>query len=150
MTQQEQIVAHARSMLGMRWEHQARGQGGKTDCAGLVLCVAKEQGFLDWDIPSDYARTAAPGEMLAVCRKYLVEITRSELRPGDLVVMRYPETNHIGICGDYPPSPKNHVSIIHATATFPRKVVENRLDDVWLKAVGAKLTGCFRFPEKSA
>lgn len=150
MTQQEQIVAHARSMLGMRWEHQARGEDGKTDCAGLVLCVAKEQGFLDWDIPSDYARTAAPGEMLAVCRKYLIEIGRTELRPGDLVVLRYTETNHIGICGDYPPSPHKHVSIIHATAMFPRKVVENRLDDMWLKAVGAKLMGCFRFPEKVA
>lgn len=147
MTQQEQIVAHARSMLGMRWEHQARGEGGKTDCAGLVLFVAKEQGFLDWNIPSDYARTAEPGEMLAVCRRHLVEIPRPELRPGDMVVLRYPDTNHIGIVGDYPSSP-SHVSLIHATASFPRKVVENRLDDGWLKMVGARLTGCFRFPEK--
>lgn len=150
MTQQEQIVAHARSMLGMRWEHQARGGEGKTDCAGLVLCVAKEQGFLDWDIPSDYARTAEPGEMLAVCRKYLVELARDDLRPGDLVVLRYPATNHIGICGDYPPSPQKHVSIIHATAMAPRRVVENRLDDDWLKMTGATLIGCFRFPEKVA
>lgn len=149
MTQQEQIVAHARSMLGMRWEHQARGGDGKTDCAGLVLCVAKEQGFLDWDIPSDYARTAAPEEMLAVCREHLTEIPRAELRPGDVVVLRYPNTNHIGICGDYPPSPA-HVSIIHATANHPRKVVENRLDDMWLKVAGARLAGCFRFPETSA
>jgi len=149
MSQQTEIVAHARSMLGMRWEHQARGEDGKTDCAGLVLCVAKEQGFLDWDIPSDYARTAEPGEMLAVCRKYLIEVKRADLAPGDLVVLRYPETNHIGIVGDYPPSPK-HVSIIHATANFPRKVVENRLDDGWLTMTNASLIGCFRFPEKVA
>jgi len=150
MTQQEEIVRHARSMLGHRWEHQARGGNGKTDCAGLILCVAKEVGFIDWDIPSDYARTAKPEEMLDVCRQKFIEITRAELRPGDIVVLRYPETNHIGVCGDYPPSPHKHVSIIHATAFFPRKVVENRLDDMWLKSVGAKLTGCFRFPERVA
>ena len=149
MTQAEQIVSHARSMLGQRWEHQARGGNGKTDCAGLVLCVAKEQGFLDWDIPSDYARTAEPHEMIDLCRKHLIEIKREDLGPGDLVVLRYPDTNHIGICGDYPPSPK-HVSIIHATAFFPRKVVENRLDDMWLKATGGRITGCFRFPERVA
>ncbi|RYE43974.1 MAG: hypothetical protein EOP24_26365 [Hyphomicrobiales bacterium] len=150
MTQQEEIVQRARARLGMRWEHQARGEDGRIDCAGLILVVAKEQGFLDWDIPSDYARTAAPHEMIELCRKHLIEITRAELRPGDLVVLRYPETNHIGICGDYPPSPHRHVSIIHAQASFPRKVVECRFDDIWLKSVGARLTGCFRFPEKVA
>jgi len=149
MTQQQtQIVAHARGMLGTRWAHQARGEDGKTDCAGLVLCVAKEQGFLDWDIPSDYARTAEPGEMLEVCRKYLIEVPRADLQPGDMVVLRYPQTNHIGIVGDYPIA--GHVSIIHAQARAPRCVVENRLDDGWLKMVGAKLIGCFRFPEKVA
>lgn len=150
MTQQEEIVRHARSMLGMRWAHQARGENGKVDCAGLVLLAAKEIGHLDWDIPSDYARTAKPEEMLEVCRKHLIEITRADLRPGDIVVLRYPDTNHIGICGDYPPSPHKHVSIIHSQASFPREVVECRFDDMWMKMVGARLTGCFRLPEKVA
>lgn len=148
MTQQQEIVAAARSMLGMRWAHQARGDGGKTDCAGVVLCAAKSQGFIDWDIPSTYEREAPPEAMLNVCRKHLVEITRAELRPGDMVVLRYPTTNHIGVIGDYPIA--GHVSIIHAQAKSPRCVVENRLDDDWLKMVGAVLIGCFRFPEKVA
>ncbi|MDM0041885.1 hypothetical protein QTI05_22785 [Variovorax sp. J22R193] len=150
MTQQEEIVAAARSALGKRWAHQARGEDGKTDCAGLVLTVAKEIGFLDWDIPSDYARTAASHEMLEVCRQHFIEIQRPDLRPGDIVVLRYPDTNHIGVIGDYPPAPKSHVSIIHATAFYPRCVVENRFDDMWMKMAGARLTGCFRFPERVA
>lgn len=149
MTQQEQIVAHARSMLGMRWEHQARGEDGKTDCAGLVLSTAKAQGFLDWEIPADYAREAPPEAMAAICRKYLIEIPVSELRPGDMVVLRYPTTNHIGIIGDYPYAP-GHVSLIHAQATEPRCVVENRLDRDWLKLVRARIVAGFRFPERAA
>lgn len=134
-------------MVGMPWRHQAR-KGGRTDCAGLVLVAAREQGFIDWDIPTDYEREAKPEEMLGVCRKYLVEITRPELQPGDIVVMRYPTTNHIGIVGDYPIP--GHVSIIHAQASPPSMVVENRLDDDWLRMVKARLVGCFRFPEKVA
>lgn len=148
MTQQEEIVAHARSMLGMRWAHQARGDSGKTDCAGLVLSTAKAQGFIDWEVPADYEREAPPEAMLAVCRKYLIEVPVTEMRPGHLVVLRYPTTNHVGILGDYPVP--GHVSIIHAQATEPRKVVENRFDPDWLKMVRARLVGCFRFPEKVA
>lgn len=143
--QQKQIVAHARSMVGMPWRHQARG-GGRTDCAGLVLIIAREQGFIDWDIPTDYERVARPEAMINICRKYLVEVPFSEMQPGDMAVLRYPATNHIGIVGDYPvPS---FVSLIHAQASEPRQVVENRLDADWLKTVGARLIGCFRFPEK--
>lgn len=145
MTQQEEIVAAARRFLGAKWVHQARADDAM-DCAGLVIKVAKELGFIDWDI-SGYAREAPQDAMLSICRAHLVEISRSELRPGDLVVLRY-GSNHIGIVGDYPVP--GHLSVIHAQATQPRCVVENRLCDEWLSMVRARITGCFRFPEKVA
>lgn len=145
MTQAEEIVQAARSMLGMRWQHQAR-DGGKTDCAGVVLHAAKTQGLIDLDIPTDYQREAPADAMVKVCRQHLTEVTRAELRPGDVVVLRYPNTNHIGIVGDYPIA--GHLSIIHAQAAHPRCVVENRLCDEWLRLVEAKVTGCFRFPDE--
>lgn len=141
---QARIVGQARSMLGVRWQHQARG-ADRTDCLGLVLQAAQSTGIADVDIPSDYERTASPDAMLSVCRRHLVEVSRKDLQPADLVVLRYPSTNHIGIVGDYPVV--GHVSLIHAQATHPRCVVENRLDDEWLRMVGARLVGCFRFPE---
>jgi hypothetical protein len=141
---QQEIVRNARSMLGARWQHQARGLN-RTDCLGLVLYAAQQQGIADVDIPDDYERNAAPDAMLKVCRQHLVEVTRADLQPGDVVVLRYPTTNHIGICGDYPVP--GHVSLIHAQATHPHCVVENRLDDAWLKMVKAYVAGCFRFPE---
>lgn len=142
MTQQEEIVASARRFLGARWQHQARSDGAM-DCAGLVIKVAKEMGFIDWDI-ANYERDASQDEMLAVCRAHLIEIHRAELAPGDVVVLRY-ATNHIGIVGDYPVP--GHLSLIHAQVKQPRCVVENRLCDDWLKMVGARMVGCFRFPE---
>jgi len=145
MTQQQEIVASARSLLGIRWKHQAR-DGGSLDCAGVVLHAAKAQGFVDWDIPADYEREAPPEAMLSVCREHLIEIPRAELSPGDMVVLRYAKTNHIGVIGDYPVD--GHVSIIHAQATSPRCVVENRFCDEWLTMVRAKVIGCFRFPER--
>lgn len=148
MTQQQlEIVAAARSMLGVKWQHQARGTD-RTDCLGLVLYAAQGQGLENVDIPNDYERNGSPDAMLSVCRKHLVELERKDLQPGDLVVLRYPTTNHIGIVGDYPVA--GHLSIIHAQASAPRCVVENRLDDEWMRMVRASLVGCFRFPERVA
>lgn len=145
MTPQEEIVAAARSMLGMRWQHQARGENS-TDCAGVVLRAAATQGFLNLDIPTDYEREAPPEAMLDVCRKHLIEIQRSEIAAADVVVLRYEKTNHIGVLGDYPVL--GHLSIIHAQATHPRRVVENRFCDDWLRIAGARVAGFFRIPPK--
>jgi hypothetical protein len=144
---QKEIVTNARSMLGVRWSHLGRSTG-RTDCLGLVLHAAQQQGLDGVDIPDDYERHAGPDAMVSVCRKYLIEVPRDQLQPADLVVLRYPDTNHIGVAGDYPVP--GYVSLIHAQASHPHCVVENRLDDGWLKMVGAYVAGCFRFPEKVA
>lgn len=143
MTQREEIVASARKYLGARWSHQGRADD-KMDCAGLVIKVATEMGFIDWDV-TDYERQATDERMLKLCREHLIEIKRSELLPGDLVVLAYGQNRHIGITGDYP---HGGVSLIHAQAMFPRIVGENRLCDEWLQIVGARIVGCFQFPEK--
>jgi len=143
MTQREEIVSSARKYIGARWSHQARGDD-KMDCAGLVIKVANELGYIDWDI-TDYERQATDERMLRLCREHLIEIRRDQLQPGDLVVLAYGSNRHIGIIGDYP---YGGLSLIHAQAMHPRMVGENRLDDDWLKMVGARIVGCFQFPEK--
>lgn len=146
---QTEIVTKARTLLGVRWSHQGRTTG-RTDCLGLVLYAAQAQGLEGVDIPNDYDRHAGPEAMVSVCRKHLIEISRAELQPADIVVLRYPKvsTNHIGLVADY--HVPGHVALIHAQASHPHCVVENRLDDGWLKMVGAYVAGCFRFPEKVA
>jgi hypothetical protein len=63
-----------------------------------------------------------------------------ELQPGDVAVFAFENQRHIGIVGDYV---FGGLSLIHAYALAPRRVVETRLDEKWL----ARMRGAFRFPE---
>lgn len=132
------IVNEARGWLGVRWQHQGRGRDG-IDCAGLVIKVA--QAVYGWSFDTrDYARQATDETMLALCHDHLRKIDKADLRPGDVLVMAFENQRHMAIVGDYPAP--NELSIIHAYASM-RKVVESRLDSVWL----GRVIGCFRFPE---
>ena len=139
------IARVARDYLGARWTHQGRAENG-LDCAGLIVKVAKELGLSDFD-KTDYARTATDETMLSICREHLVEVARSDLQEGDIVVMRFGATRHIGIVGLYPYG--GH-TVIHAQTMHPRMVVENQLSDSWLSMVSASIAGCFRFPGLAA
>lgn len=112
------------------------------DCAGLVLKVARDLELSSLDV-TGYGVQATDESMLALCRQHLVEIARSELAPGDVVVMRFAGNRHIGIAGDYP---HGGLSLIHAQTMHPRCVVENALSAQWLAHVKASVAGCFRFP----
>ena len=135
------IVTCARSWVGVRWLHQGRSREG-VDCAGLVIEVAHELGLSEFDT-ADYARQATDESMLDLCREHLTEVTQSDMRPGDVLVLRFDCNRHIGFVGDYV---HGGLSLIHAYAQAPHKVVEHRLSPDWLMRVIA----VFRFPEVAA
>jgi cell wall-associated NlpC family hydrolase len=136
-----EIVTMARQFIGCPWRHQGRSREG-VDCLGLVLLVAHQLGLTDFDT-RDYARQAKDESMLEQCREHLVEINRSVARPGDVAVMRFANNRHIGFFGDYV---HGGLSLIHAFSQSPRKVVEHRFTDDWLRGYSASLMACFRFP----
>jgi cell wall-associated NlpC family hydrolase len=135
MVTRDQIVARARDYLGVRWRHQGRTMDG-VDCAGLVVCVGKDLGIIDYD-RTDYQRrpdfNRFPGFFLdggAVRRRVGTE------RPGDILVFRedrYP--CHTGLV-----SLKNgKPHLIHAYLI--RKMVEETpLDEHWLSRRVAAFT----------
>lgn len=135
------VTAAARSYLGVPWRHQGRSREG-IDCAGLVIKVAHELGLFDFDT-ADYSRQAKDETMLALCREHLVDVALAGARPGDVPVMRFGTNRHIGIFGDYV---HGGLSLIHAYSNHPRRVVEHRFGDDWLRLVQAQLIGVFRFP----
>jgi cell wall-associated NlpC family hydrolase len=138
--QQAAVVAEARSYKGTRWLHQGRSRAG-IDCIGLVIEVAKTVKGWTFDT-TDYARQATDETMLRVCRQHLIEVKKTDLQPGDVVVMRFENQRHAGLIGDYPAP--GELSLIHAYARGKKVVVEHRLDSVWLSCV----IGCFRFPDE--
>jgi NlpC/P60 family putative phage cell wall peptidase len=130
-----QIVAEARSWLGVKWRHQGRTRCG-VDCAGLVVNVAHALELSEFDT-RDYARQAADETLLDICREHLIPVRLADLAPGDVLVTAWENQRHIGIVGVHPVS---GLTMIHAYAPS-RAVVEMRLDARMMdRAVGA-----FRF-----
>lgn len=137
MTTAADIVAQARSWIGVRWLHQGRTAEG-LDCIGLVLKVAHALQLTEFDT-RDYARYATDETMLDLCRSHLVTVQPADLAPGDIAVFGFDAQRHIGIIGDYPAP--GALSLIHAHA-INRQVVEHRLDAQWQR----RMRGQFRFP----
>jgi cell wall-associated NlpC family hydrolase len=134
----QDIVAAARSFIGVRWQHQGRSREG-IDCAGLAAEVLKATHGSTYD-KTDYPRMATDETMAEVCDKYLLPVDAAQMQPGDIVVFRFGPQRHMAVIGDYV---FGGLSLIHAYALAPRKVVEVRFDEKWM----SRMVGVWRVPE---
>lgn len=132
MPRRDEVVEEARKMLGVRWRHQGRLPGmhksAGVDCAGLVVKVAHHLGLSDFDI-LDYPRHADWSKFVGHFRDNMKEITRDELRPGDVICVRdgmFP--CHCGIIGQ---DTQGRLTFIHAYAP-KRMVVEEYYTGLWV------------------
>lgn len=137
MSDARDLVAEARTYLGVRWQHQGRSREG-VDCIGLVIAVGEACRGLTVTEP-DYGRVAVDEQMIEGAGVHLVPVPKAQMRPGDVVVLGFNTQRHMAILGDYP---AGGLSLIHAYVPN-RKVIEQRLDDVWL----SRIKQAFRFPE---
>jgi len=134
LASRDQIVAVARRYLGTRFKHQGRVPGQALDCAGVVVCAARELGLGFYDV-ADYPRLPQ-GDAL---RRHLLSaglapIAPHRARPGDVLLMRFErDPQHLALMTDR--------GIIHAHLRL-RGVVEHRLDDWWQ----GKIIAAFQFP----
>ncbi len=118
------VVAAARRLCGVRWQHQGRTLNG-LDCAGLVIYVMHELGLSDFDT-TDYGRLPHGGRMRALLDEHCTRVAQMQL--GIVALMRFDaEPQHLAIIGDYA---FGCWSLIHALAPA-RRVVESRLDAYW-------------------
>lgn len=132
-----QIVAEARAFIGTRWEHQGRLRNVGVDCIGLIYEVARALGLDDGVQLPPYARRSTDNMMQQMCQQYLVRVGGPA--EGRIATLRFSqEIRHMGFIGDYP---AGGFSLIHSYAKV-RKVVEHRLDDLWLQ----RCTAFYDFP----
>lgn len=139
-----QVADEARRHMGAKWRHQGRtpGPDGALDCIGLIVVTAHALGLSRFDV-SNYGPVATDETLRDGCREHLVEVPLADMRPGDVVVMRFAQgARHIGFIGDYRPAP-GMLSVIHSCALNPRRVVEQRLDAAWR----GRIMNAFRFPQ---
>ncbi len=141
---QRKLCDEARSWVGIRWRHQGRTRRG-IDCGGLIIAVGETVlgRPLGWDDLSGYKRHPTGDSLRAACEAGLDQITRADVRPGDVLLFRQIKEGwpvHLCIVVDGP----ERLHMVHAHAwNRPPKVVENGLDEWWWDFV----TGCFRYRE---
>lgn len=97
------------------------------DCAGLLICVARDLGLQHYDVQG-YSRVPSGGDFERHLDANLDRI--SAIEPGCILLMAFDsEPQHVAIC-------TSNTSIIHAYFEV-RKVVEHDLDALWLSRVRA-------------
>ncbi len=115
------IVAAARSWLGVKWRHQGRTRRG-IDCAGLVVLVGRELGIATYDCTT-YGRHALGYDFLRHFAAGMTRIPLEAVAPGDVLVFKDPAAGaypcHCGIVSD-----AQHM--IHAFARWRRVVEDDR------------------------
>lgn len=127
MTDRADVVRVARDYIDTPWHHRGRVPGMALDCAGLIVCAARELALVgsDFDVP-DYTPVPDGHTMLEWCREYMTPVQRQDMQPGDVIVLitdTHPQ--HLGILGDYR---HGGLSIIHAANNAdPPRVIETRL-----------------------
>jgi cell wall-associated NlpC family hydrolase len=137
MQNREVLINSAREYIGTPFQHQGRLLNIGIDCAGLIVCVAKEAGFEIKD-QQGYARTPDSGRFVAAVLEHCDRITLWEAEPGDLAMFTFRrEPQHIALISGVQP-----LTMIHAYLPC-EKVVEQCLDAVWRK----RLVGCFRLKQ---
>jgi cell wall-associated NlpC family hydrolase len=131
-----QVVECAREYLGTRWHHQGRVKGVGVDCAGLLICVARELGLADVHVHNYSPHPDGTLEM--VCAEHMQQINPREALPGDVLAFTFVNLpQHLGIVA----SQAGVLTIIHSYAEA-KKVVENSIDPVWRPLI----RGAYRIP----
>jgi cell wall-associated NlpC family hydrolase len=118
------VVYAARSWLATPWAHQGRSRLG-IDCAGLVICVARDLGLVDaaFDV-GGYPRVPDGKTLLAHCEQHMSRVEQSDMQPGDVVVARFDsDAQHFGFVVPYR---HGGLAIVHAAARYG-SVIETRL-----------------------
>ena len=137
----DHIVRLARHWIGTPYHHQASVRGVGTDCVGLIRGLYRELYGLEAEAPPPYARDWAEASgkqtLLEAARRHLIEIPRTDARPGDVLVFRWRGSGvakHTGVMA-------HPLTMIHAMEGAP--VTEVALSRWWRRHLAA----AFAFPD---
>jgi NlpC/P60 family putative phage cell wall peptidase len=141
MNPQDRIVLEARSWIGTPYRHQASLKGVGCDCLGLLRGVWRGVMGQEPELPPPYSpdwAEAGADTLVAAAGRYLVEIERREIAPGDVLLFRWRDNLPAKHCA----VATSANSMIHAHDGA--SVVEVALCSWWRR----HLAHAFRFPER--
>ena len=142
MTPRDEALAVARTWLGTPYHHQASRKGVGADCLGLVRGVWRELYGREPELPppysADWAEATREETLLAAARRNLIEVSREDAAPGDVVLFRM-----------VPEGPAKHAGILSEGGRFIHaysgKAVTNSSLSRWWEA---RLVAAFTWPDR--
>lgn len=128
MKTREEVCNKALEYLDTPFHHQGRLKGIGIDCAGLIVCIAKELDLPYADM-KNYARIPDGKSLREILKNNTAkEKTLNEAQPGDILLMRFlNEPQHVALL-----MPNNQ--IIHSYMAVDKVTIHN-FDDKWKKRV---------------
>lgn len=139
------VVAEARSWLGVRLFHRGRTRAGGVDCLGLALAVGIGSGALDDPGPAadrwmEYARLPNPRRLVEGLTAFMRPLDIDRAAPADVIALSWGAAGlpmHLAVLA----GTLDQLTIIHA---FPKakKVVEMGFRGEW----PARTCSAWRFP----
>jgi cell wall-associated NlpC family hydrolase len=137
----EAFVSAARSLLGTPYHAHARLPGVGVDCIGVPIVACWLSGLKPrtWDVQGYSMRP--DGTLLERCAEHMVRVSRADMRPGDIAVVRWgADPHHVGVVAAL----KGRRTIIHAENFRHRKVMEHALV---LGDSAMQFVAAYRLPE---
>ena len=143
-----QIVAAARTLLGVPWIHQGRRPDIGIDCIGLLACTGKVLG-VDFEDRVDYSFRPDGVTLLKRMREQFTEKPIDQILPGDIVIFWISKKSlpqHVGIWTSNDSFQQDEVveggvGVLHTFSSWG-KVVESAIDRRWRRRISA----VFEFP----
>ncbi len=133
------VVEAARGWLGTPYRHQASVKGEGADCLGLVRGVWRETtGDEPEPMPAyqpDWAEVGGEETLLRAARRWLVETSAAEMRPGDVLLFRMAERAPVKHCAILSAVDGPEPRMIHAY--WGRAVVESWMGPWWRRRLAA-------------
>lgn len=126
MIEPTELVAHARTWIGVPFRHQGRTRAG-VDCAGFIVEMMKACGELpsNYHEPANYGRSPS-GHLIEIVRKYCT-VAPPPAFAAALVLIKWSfdrVPSHVGIC--------TGETLIHSYAG-ERAVIEHGYRGRWLR-----------------
>ena len=129
----DELIAEARTYLGVPWQHQGRSKKG-VDCVGFILLSFKYVNVYVKEIRG-YSRQPDGKKLKEIMdsQPNLLNVTGADIKKGDILLLKIiKDPQHVALVTD---GNTTKLGMIHSYNGGSKKVIEHSLSDIWKKKI---------------